>query len=621
MPSRTTLFGPALLAVVCVHAACGGGDKSSGFNGGGGPDGSTGDDGSGSSSGGSGGSSGSILGGDASGEGGGCNLSCSSDLHNVIDCNGNVVTMCPASQGCGANAMCVPACQAATANKSTIGCDYYSVDPGTDGEANGSCFAAYIANTWGSPVGIQLEYGGMTVDAAPYAYIPSGQGAAITYAPLSATGGMLPPNQLAIVFLADATAVTGVPLPTACPPTTTAFYKTAEASSESTGIINAAFHIVTTAPVVAYDIFPYGGSQSYISSATLLIPTSAWDTNYLAIDAYSMNGIGNTLGQPFIEVTAAHDGTKVTIFPTAAIAGGTGVPPSPANTAVSFMLNHGQVLQLKQDAELNGSVIQSSQPVGVWGGHACFNVGPGDCCCDSAHQQLPPVKALGNEYVAVKYRDRVANQLEDPPWRIMGAVNGTTLTYLPAAPNGAPTSLNVGQVASFNDGSPFVVTSQDAQHPFYVSGHMTGQCYGLGNSTCMAGSGYGTGDPEFVNIIPPAQWLTSYVFMTDPTMANTNLVLVRKQVAGAYADVKLDCLGTVSGWLPVGGGSPYELARVDLAIAGAGQGGCNNGRHEISSTAPFGLTVWGWDQAVSYAFPSGASVQPINTVVVPPMAQ
>ena len=40
-----------------------------------------------------------------------------------------------------------------------------------------------------------------------------------------------------------------------------------------------------------------------------------------------------------------------------------------------------------------------------------------------------------------------------------------------------------------------------------------------------------------------------------------------------------------------------------------------------SSMAPFGLTVWGWDEAVSYAFPSGASVQPINTVVVPPMAQ
>ena len=55
----------------------------------------------------------------------------------------------------------------------------------------------------------------------------------------------------------------------------------------------------------------------------------------------------------------------------------------------------------------------------------------------------------------------------------------------------------------------------------------------------------------------------------------------------------------------------------------------------MKSTVPFGLTVWGWgseatgdgltsgtnSQYVSYAYPAGASVQPINTIVVPPTAQ
>ena len=50
---------------------------------------------------------------------------------------------------------------------------------------------------------------------------------------------------------------------------------------------------------------------------------------------------------------------------------------------------------------------------------------------------------------------------------------------------------------------------------------------------------------------------------------------------------------------------------------GQAQGKCNNGLHTIKSAAPFGLTVWGWDQYVSYAYPAGASVQPINTVIVP----
>lgn len=587
-------------AFVALPVACGSSNSSSGFA----PDASAGDgaasdDGSNPSF------------GDDSGNSNSCAVHCSADLHDVVDCNNHVVTQCPPDQGCGTNGQCVAACDAANANKSTIGCDYYSVDPGTDGEANGSCFAAYIANTWGSPVKITLEYAGMMADAAPYAFIPSGQGTSITYTSLQSMGGQLPPNQLAIVFLADATAVTGVPLPTACPPSTQAFYKTAEASSENTAIING-FHITTSAPVVAYDIFPYGGSASYISSATLLIPTSAWDTNYVPIDAFAKSAIAGATAQPFIEVAASQDATHVTILPKVDIAGGTGVSGGTANTPVTYTLNRGQVLQLKQDTELNGSPIQSDKPVGVWGGNSCMNIDVGDTACDSGHQQLPPVKALGNEYVAARYRNRSASD-ESPPWRIMGVVAGTQLTYAPATPAGAPTTLGVGQVAQFTSSAPFIVTSQDAQHPFYVSGHMGGQNY--------QGGDFGTGDPDFVNMIPPAQWLASYIFMTDPTMANTNLVLVRKKQAdGSFKDVTLDCAGVVSGWLPIGT-TPYQLARVDLTVGGAAQGMCDNGRHEIKSDAPFGLTVWGWDQYVSYAYPSGASVQPINTVVVPPTPQ
>ena len=605
--SRTPWLAFAALAVFCGLSACGSSGGNSRFGDDGGADGST----SGLDAAAGSGDTGVGLFGNGEGGGPQCSVHCSADLHDVVDCNGNVVTQCPATQGCGANGQCVAACDAATANKSTLGCDYYAVDPGTDGEANGSCFAAYVANTWGSPVSIAIEYAGKMVDASPYAFVPSGQGASIVYTPLSTTNNQLAPNQLAIVFMADATPVTAPALPTPCPAGTKAFYTAAEASSEATAIINS-FHLTTTAPVAAYDIFPYGGSASYISSATLLIPSSAWDTNYLAIDAFAQSAVAGPKAQPFIEVAASQDATQVTILPKVDIVGGAGVAAGVANKPVTYTLNHGQVLQLKQDAELSGSPIQSDKPIGVWGGISCFNIGLSDCCCDSGHQQLPPVQAFGSEYVAVKYRDRGAAP-EDPPWRLMGAVNGTTLTYEPAAPNGAPTALAIGQVALFYAGSPFVVKSQDAQHPFYVSGHMTSQQF--------MGTDYGTGDPEFVNLIPPAEWLASYVFMTDPTMANTNLVLTRKAGAnGAYADVKLDCLGTVTGWLPIGS-TPYQLARVDLVTAGAGQQGCNNGRHQITSSAPFGLTVWGWDQYVSYAYPSGASVQPVNTVVVPPTPQ
>jgi hypothetical protein len=44
----------------------------------------------------------------------------------------------------------------------------------------------------------------------------------------------------------------------------------------------------------------------------------------------------------------------------------------------------------------------------------------------------------------------------------------------------------------------------------------------------------------------------------------------------------------------------------------------DNGVHTAQSDAPFGLTVWGWDFAVSYAYPAGMSVRKINKVVVIP---
>jgi hypothetical protein len=35
------------------------------------------------------------------------------------------------------------------------------------------------------------------------------------------------------------------------------------------------------------------------------------------------------------------------------------------------------------------------------------------------------------------------------------------------------------------------------------------------------------------------------------------------------------------------------------------------------SDAPFGVTVWGWDTAVSYAYPAGMGVRSINQAVFP----
>lgn len=392
----------------------------------------------------------------------------------------------------------------------------------------------------------------------------------------------------------------------------------AEAAVSGTGI-GTAFHFTSDRPVVAYQILPYGGGSSAATSATLLLPTSAWDSNYIAVNAYKKSLVVSHAA-PSLDILANEDNTQVTILPNVNIVAGNGVPGGTAGQPQTYTLNRGQYLQLTQPEELTGSPIQSDKPIGVWGGATCLNVPADATACDSAQQQIPPIRALGNEYAAVRYRGRAGQNDEAPPWRIVGAVDGTDLTWTPSAPAGAPSSVALGQVFEFNSAGPFVVASQDKDHPFYLASYMTG-----------GGTFGGEGDPEWVNVIPTAQYLDSYVLFTDPTYSETNLVVVRRPSKdGAFAEVKLDCAGALTGWQNVG---PYEYTRIDL-VTGNFQnvGNCSNGRHEMSSDLPFGVTVWGWGtipgfpgqgdlftQYVSYAYPAGASVQSINDVVVPPV--
>jgi hypothetical protein len=558
---------------------------------------------------------------DGGDSGGGCTgPHCSSDLHSLVDCSGKVLMTCPANQGC-AGTTCVPACQSADTNKSTFGCEYYSVDPDSIVGALGACFAMFITNTWTTPVHITADWVGQPIDVTTSAYIPSGTGTMVSYAPLGSGG--LQPGQVAILFFNDykpGQLNLGF-LNYSCPTGVTAAITTKDGAVHGTAM-GAAFHVTTDYPVVAYDILPFGGGRSAITSATLLIPTSAWQTNYIGVNAYNKDVIAPE-GQNFIQIVASQANTTVTIKPTAAIVGGTGVAAAPAGMPAMYTLpTAGSYVQFTQDAELTGSAILADKPVGVWGGASCMNIDVNTAACDAAHQQIFPVQTLGHEYVAVRYRDRFPGTVESTPWRIVAAVNGTRFTYSPSAPSGAPTLLDQGQVVTFWTSAPFVVSSQDDQHPFYISAHMTGA------DTNNPSQSDARGDPEFVDVIPPAEFLSSYVFFTDPTYPDTNLVVTRVKGPAGFSEVKLDCAGNLSGWLPVGTSGNYEYTRIDLSSGNfQGQNGCDNGRHEIASAQPFGLTVWGWGEVatmpvyteyVSYAYPAGASVLPINTVVVQP---
>src|SRR5688572_16067530 len=410
--------------------------------------------------------------------------SCSADGSAVIDCDGNA-TLCDPDLACSDGA-CVDPCEAAVANNSSVGCEYYAVDmDAAQGPPIDACYTVFVANTSRDNVHMNIEWNGQTIDLAQYAKLPVGAGQSLTYAPFDPVAG-LAPGQVAIVFLAYALNLGNV----ACP-VPAAIGTAAQISGTGRGH---AFHLTTDLPVVAYQMLPYGGGAAAATGASLLLPTSAWGDNYVAVSAYDTEAPPIPLPPEFQQgpsynIVAKEDNTTVTLRPKSAVAGGGGLPAGAANQPYTFTLMRGQYAQITQMDPLSGSPIESDKPVGVFGGHQIMSIDR--CCGDHGEQMLAPVQALGSVYVAAPHPDRKPGG-EMRMYRIYGAADGTTLTYDP--PNVGPATVNQGQMLEIRSMTPFTVRSQDDSHPFSMFTYMTG--------AGETGEG-GIGDPDFVRLVPP----------------------------------------------------------------------------------------------------------------------
>jgi len=575
------------------------------------------------------------------------------DLGFVFRC-GQPVYQCSSLEQCATRdgiAQCVNPCLDTLGQDTSNGCEFYANEMDIVAEARGVCYAVFIVNQWktGEPARIEVERDGAKLPVEQFARIPVGTGTQITYAPFDAKAG-LPKGQIAILFLSRDPAADSDPDPAsprrlaACPPGIVPAV-VGDAATHATGL-GTSFRIKTNVPVVAYQMLPYGGGRARVTGATLLLPTNVWGTNYVAANAYAaVPGTGG--GLPTLAILGQTDNTHVRIKPTVPIEGGGGLLASPANASVTYTVNRGQYLQFTQRNELTGAAIQADQPIAVIGGSTGMNIPIGRIRQDAGEQMLPPVHALGSEYVGVRYRSRDPLGEETVPWRIVGVVDGTRLTFDPPVP-GAPAAVDARRLVEWNATGPFVVSSQGPDHPFYFAQYMTGGCSvaSPNDTNCNNGLPFdGEGDPEFVNVVSPGQYLPRYTFFTDPTYPETNLVVVRARDAatGAMPNVGIECAGTLAGWLPVGTSGRYEFTRLDLSTGDfQGQNGCNNGVHTIEAslagdagtgTGAFGVTVWGFGNAVtwpprgdetnpratrwvSYGYPAGANFTQLNRVTL-----
>ncbi|MDB5212322.1 MAG: hypothetical protein JWO86_249, partial [Myxococcaceae bacterium] len=396
---------------------------------------------------------------------------CSRDLHSVVDgCTDQTVEACSAEMGC-AGGHCVSACDSAAASQGSIGCSFWTVPPDVGHESQTSCYAAFVANTWSTPVKVTAEYGSAALDISNSVYrAKTAADGTIAYDPLL---GTIPPGEVGIVFLAQGEPAVGNNW-IGCPDGVNVAFHDNPIKQHGTTIYDA-FHLSTDAPVSAYSIYPYGGAKSYIPSATLLIPSASWGTSYFLVDGWPASAGGSL---PFIQIVAQQDDTEIKMRPTVDVKDGVGVSGSPHGFVGTWTLKRGQVLELSQLDSLAGTPVQTNHPVAVFGGSQCVDVPSNSAACDSLHQQIPSVGQWASKYSAVPYETRRV-AMQPPPaeaviWKVVAARDGTTLTYEPTTPRDAPTTLAAGQIATFTADAPFTVKSQGNDYPFYVAVYMSG---------------------------------------------------------------------------------------------------------------------------------------------------
>jgi hypothetical protein len=536
-------------------------------------------------------------------------VTCSKDMHSRMDASGEIIETCPPDQGC-LNGECVPSCNAAAAAEGNVGCDFVIPRPSYLAEGDASpCFAVFVANTWNRSAALSLSRADTTYDVGSVARVPM-TGLPETDWPALPTDGV-PAEQVAVLFLEG-----GPTHDIGCPVTPAVDTNTRVVATGR----GKAWHLTSDTPVAVYDILPYGGAKSYLPSAGMILPTTSWKTDYLAVlPPFFDKRRGSVLGGQWGQIAAAEDDTVVDIVSPVDLPAGTDVAAATAGAATRYILNRGEFIQWQEEEpiemEMTGAVIVADRPVSFIGGNAylCIASATSDeGGCDSAHQQIPPVNAWGRRYAVAPFATRRPNgEPESLPYRIVGAEDDTTLTFDPPNP-AAPGVLQQGEWINFEISGSFEVWSEDSNHPFYLAQMMPGSEILDGDPGDMPG------DEEYVNLVPEAQFMSLYVFFTDLTYTTTTLTVTQCDAGLQFADVYLKCLDSpLTGWQPVGTESNCRWASVDVVRDDIGNGDCRNGPQAAYSSRPFGLMVWGIDYCASYAFPAGALVTKINDVQIP----
>jgi hypothetical protein len=346
------------------------------------------------------------------------------------------------------------------------------------------------------------------------------------------------------------------------------------------------YHVVSDLPVVGYLHAPFEGNNS--NGATLLLPENVLQTDYVVFSHTAW------VFPNYFSVIAMHDQTTVTWQPTVETAGDyLPLPYVDANGSGMQLLNrfdnirvHTSVLEERPPCEqdLSGTLITADKPIWVlsgvrglrlpWCGQSAVMGCPSDpenisTACnggsDYAMEQNLPLDYWGREYVGAHSPLRGT---ENHHWRIYAGEDDITVNVSPSQPG---TPINLAERGDWAElivpaGTHLEFDSNGVFMPVqYVTGHYD-------NANMM-------GSPAMVQMVPTAQFLDRYVFVTAFNYDEHYVQVIR---ATGAPDVLLDGMA-VGPWESVG---EWEVSTVLIS----------EGAHEIISDDSFGIMQYGYSQ-------------------------
>ncbi len=356
------------------------------------------------------------------------------------------------------------------------------------------------------------------------------------------------------------------------------------------------FKVETDQPVTVHQFNPLNGEDVYTNDASLLLPDTSGGKEHIVMSWPVAVDDDDAMG--YFTLVATQPGqTTVQIWNSQDVMAGDGLSAlssSPGQLPHEFTLEQGQVLSMaalaKKGADLTGSRVVSDKKISVFGGHSCANVPALPSYvnyCDHVEQQLFPLEAWGDSYVADMFKPR--NSAAKDTWRILAGADGVNVTLTPAVA-GPFNGMTKGQFVEFNASGSFEV---NATGPILVGHFMQGSNYpGYTNDPDCSDffSGTGIGDPAFTLVVPTKQYLNEYVFLTP----------------GEYRDDYVNIVAQSGTQILVDGAPPtglfQQIPGSDMSLL---QLKVSDGVHKVTGDKPFGLTVYGYDCDVSYAYPGG----------------